>query len=237
VKTTPYEELHGEKPSIKHLQPFGRKCYVHVLPEQRKTGSKLLLRAKEGRLVEYMSSTDKIYRVYISSEHRIVESRQIRFASLENQQSKSKSEQDEEESTAEETFNSVVLPLRSRRKVQQFNNQRLQQQESEESQSDEESQSEQEKSDSEIEDEFAEVKKSQVVISSSSADSENYETFLPEQTLELLSQPRRNPSRESRRAPDRYGALVMKHALTCAADVMNEPLTHHAAINSAQSKQ
>jgi hypothetical protein len=29
----------------------------------------------------------------------------------------------------------------------------------------------------------------------------------------------------------------MKHALTCAADVMDEPLTHHAAINSAQSEQ
>jgi hypothetical protein len=29
----------------------------------------------------------------------------------------------------------------------------------------------------------------------------------------------------------------MKHALTCAADVMDEPLTHHAAMNSAQSEQ
>jgi hypothetical protein len=237
VKITLYEELHGEKPFIKYLQSFERKYYVHVLPEQRKAGSKLLLRAKEDRLVGYVSSTDKIYRVYISSEYRIVESRQVRFASLENQQSKSKSEQDEEESTAEETLNSVVLPLRSWRKVQQFNNQRLQQQESEESQSDKESQSEQEKSDSEVEDEFAEVKKPQVVISSSSANSKNYEIFLPEQTPEPSSQSRRNSSRENRRAPDRYDALAMKHALTCAADVMNESLTHHAAMNSAQSEQ
>jgi hypothetical protein len=236
VKTTPYEELHGEKPSIKHLQPFERKCYVHVLPEQRKAGSKLLLRAKEGRLVGYVSSTDKIYRVYISSEHRIVESRQVRFAPLENKQSKSKPQQDEEESTAEETLNSVVLPLRSRRRVQQ-SNQRLQQQESVESQSDEESQSEQEESDSEVEDEFAEMEEPQVVIPPPPANSENYEIFLPEQTSEPLLQPRRNPSREGRRAPDRYGALAMKHALTCAADVMNEPLTHHAAMNSAQSEQ
>jgi hypothetical protein len=29
----------------------------------------------------------------------------------------------------------------------------------------------------------------------------------------------------------------MEHALTCAADVMDEPLTHHAAMNSAQSEQ
>jgi hypothetical protein len=183
-----------------------------------------------------VSSTDKIYRVYISSEHRIVESRQIRFASLENQQSKSKSEQDEEESTAEETSNSVVLSLRSRRKVQQFD-QHLQQQESEKSQSDEESQSEQEKLDSDVEDEFVEAKKSQVIISSFSANSENYEIFLSEQTSEPSSQSRRNSSRESRRAPDRYDALAMKHALTCAADVMDESLTHHAAMNSAQSKQ
>jgi hypothetical protein len=29
----------------------------------------------------------------------------------------------------------------------------------------------------------------------------------------------------------------MEHALTCAADVMDEPLTHHAVMNSAQSEQ
>jgi hypothetical protein len=76
-----------------------------------------------------------------------------------------------------------------------------------------------------------------VIISSSSANSENYEIFLSEQTPEPSSQPRRNPSREGRRAPNRYGALAMKHALTCAADVMDEPLIHHAAMNSAQSEQ
>jgi hypothetical protein len=138
MKIISYEKLHDEKSFIKHLQSFERKYYVHVLSEQRKTDSKLLFRVKEDRLVEYMSSTDKIYRVYISSEQCIVESCQIRFASLDNQQSKSKSEQDKEESTTEETLNSVVLSLRSWRKVQQTD-QRLQQQESEESQSDEES--------------------------------------------------------------------------------------------------
>jgi hypothetical protein len=76
-----------------------------------------------------------------------------------------------------------------------------------------------------------------VIISSSSTNSENYEIFLSEQTLESSSQPRRNLSRENRRAPDRYDALAMKHALTCAADVMNESLTHHAAMSSAQSDQ
>jgi hypothetical protein len=75
VKMTSYEELHGEKSSIKHLQSFERKCYVHVLPEQRKAGSKLLLRAKEDQIVGYASSIDKIYRIYISSENRIIETR------------------------------------------------------------------------------------------------------------------------------------------------------------------
>jgi hypothetical protein len=83
IKTTPYEELHGEKSFIKHLQPFERKCYVHVLSEQRKTDSKLLLRAKKDQLVEYASSIDKIYRIYISSENRIIETRQVRFVSFE----------------------------------------------------------------------------------------------------------------------------------------------------------
>jgi hypothetical protein len=29
----------------------------------------------------------------------------------------------------------------------------------------------------------------------------------------------------------------MEHAFACAADVMDESLTHHAAMNSAQSDQ
>jgi len=27
---TPYEAIYGSKPSIHHLQPFGRECYIHV---------------------------------------------------------------------------------------------------------------------------------------------------------------------------------------------------------------
>jgi transposase InsO family protein len=27
---TPYEAFYGSKPSIQHLQPFGRECYIHV---------------------------------------------------------------------------------------------------------------------------------------------------------------------------------------------------------------
>src|SRR5215218_239824 len=143
VRTTPYEELHGEKPSIKHLQPFGQKCYGHVLPEQRNAGSKLLPRAKEGRLVGYTSGTDKIYRIYIPSEKRIVESRQVKFAPFEENHTEKQQELREEKSTKEEKEQpeSVVLSLRSWRRVQRTNQQLQQRQRSQKSQTDEESQS------------------------------------------------------------------------------------------------
>ena len=54
---TPYEVLKGEKPSKKHLQPFGQKCYVHIPEEARPSGSKLLPRAIEGRFLGYNKSS------------------------------------------------------------------------------------------------------------------------------------------------------------------------------------
>ena len=60
---TPYEALKSEKPSIKHLQPFGRKCYMHIPEEARPSGSKLLPRAIEGLFLGYEKS-DKIYRIW-----------------------------------------------------------------------------------------------------------------------------------------------------------------------------
>ena len=50
---TPCEALEGDKPSIKHLQPFGRKCYVHIPEEAQPSGRKLLPRAIEGRFLGY----------------------------------------------------------------------------------------------------------------------------------------------------------------------------------------
>src|SRR5215216_4133055 len=245
VKTTSYEELHGEKPFIKHLQSFEQKCYVHVLSEQRKAGSKLLPRAKEGRLVEYTSSTDKIYRIYISSEKRIVESRQVKFAPFEEVHTEEQQELEREPTKEEkEQPESVVLPLRSWRRVQRTNQQLQQRQHSQESQTDEES--EQEESDpDDNEDVFVETKKPheqrpEIVLPPPPADPEDYEAVSPEQTPEPLPQPRRNPPRESRRAPDRFGMMttsVMEHAHTCAAGVMEEPLTHHEAMKSLQSDQ
>jgi len=246
IRTTSYEKLHDEKSSIKHLQSFEQRCYVHVLSKQRKTGSKLLLRAKEGQLVEYTSSIDKIYRIYISSEKRIVESRQVKFALFEDNHSKKQQEQqDKKKSTKKEKeqLESVVLSLRSWRRVQRTNQQLQQRQRSQESQTDEES--EQEKSDpDDNENVFVEAKKHEqrpeIVLPPPSADSEDYEAVSSEQTPEPIPQPRRNSPRESRRAPDRLGMMttsVMEHAHACASDVMEESLTHHEAMKSLQSDQ
>jgi hypothetical protein len=76
---TPYESLYGEKPSIKHLQPFRRKCYVYIYKEQRPAGSKLLPRAQEDHFVGYKDTITKIYRVYLTSDKRVIETNQVRF--------------------------------------------------------------------------------------------------------------------------------------------------------------
>jgi hypothetical protein len=36
---TPYELLHGFKPYVGHLHPFGADCYVHIPVEARKPGT------------------------------------------------------------------------------------------------------------------------------------------------------------------------------------------------------
>ena len=80
---TPYEALKGEKPSIKHLQPFGRKCYVHIPKEARPSGSKLQPRAIEGKFLGYEKS-DKIYRIWNPAKpNQVLVSRDVRFPPLE----------------------------------------------------------------------------------------------------------------------------------------------------------
>jgi len=78
-QTTPYEALHGKKPSIKHLQPFGRRCFMHIPEETRPPGSKLLARSMEGKFVGYTKS-NKIYRIWLPSRPtQIRESRDVQF--------------------------------------------------------------------------------------------------------------------------------------------------------------
>ena len=60
---------------IQHFQPVGRKCYVHIPEGQRGPGSKLLPRGLEGCFIGYTEST-KTFRIYIASQHKVVETRQ-----------------------------------------------------------------------------------------------------------------------------------------------------------------
>jgi len=82
-RITPYQALYGRKPSIKHLQPFGRRCYVHIPEEIRPSGSMLLARSIEGIFVGYTAKSNQIYRIWIPSKpNQIRESRDIRFAPI-----------------------------------------------------------------------------------------------------------------------------------------------------------
>lgn len=75
---TPYEAFHEKKPSILHLHPFGRECYVHVPMAKRPLGSKLLPRAEKGVFVGY-TEVDHQYRVFVSERKKIVISADVKF--------------------------------------------------------------------------------------------------------------------------------------------------------------
>src|SRR5258707_1156289 len=61
---TPFEAFHRKKPSISHLQLFGRKCFIHIPEERRLPGSKLMPRAEEGIFLGY-TDTPSIYKAHI----------------------------------------------------------------------------------------------------------------------------------------------------------------------------
>lgn len=75
---TPYEAFHGVKPSILHLQPFGRECYVHIPSAKRPSGSKFLQRAEKGIFVGYTKTTQH-YRIYVHEKRRIIVSADVEF--------------------------------------------------------------------------------------------------------------------------------------------------------------
>jgi hypothetical protein len=50
---TPFEVFLGKKPTIGHLQAFGKSAYIHIPEEIRKPGSKLDAREQKGQLVGY----------------------------------------------------------------------------------------------------------------------------------------------------------------------------------------
>jgi len=77
-KTMSVESLYNKKLSINHLRPYGTKCFVHLQEENRQPGTKLLPQAIEGYFIGYTSS-DKIYRVYVPSQDKVTETRQIQW--------------------------------------------------------------------------------------------------------------------------------------------------------------
>ena len=72
---TPYEQWHGNKPSVAHLRVFGCKAYTWIPEVKRK---KLDDRAEYGRLVGYGDS-DKIFRVYHPGSRQVDVSRDVDF--------------------------------------------------------------------------------------------------------------------------------------------------------------
>ncbi|KAI0992701.1 hypothetical protein K3495_g15484, partial [Podosphaera aphanis] len=75
---TPHEAFYDEKPSVSHLQPFGRKCYVHISKERRSTGNKLLPRAEMGMFVGYTKVAHH-YRIFIPKRNHTYVSANVEF--------------------------------------------------------------------------------------------------------------------------------------------------------------
>jgi hypothetical protein len=70
--------MFGDKPSIKHLYPFGAKCYVHV-PEEKQIGiSKLSPRGIKYYVIGYTESS-KILRLDDPQKYRVLTSRDVVF--------------------------------------------------------------------------------------------------------------------------------------------------------------
>ena len=79
-KITPYEQWHGNKPSVAHLRVFGCKAYTWIPEVKRK---KLDDRAAYGRLVGYGDS-HKIFRVYHPGSRQVDVSRDVDFEKEDN---------------------------------------------------------------------------------------------------------------------------------------------------------
>ena len=78
---TLYEAFYGSKPSIQHLQPFGRECYIHVPYQKRKDGKKLSPRAQRVIFTGY-TNTINHYRVFLPDRKKTIVSADIFFPPL-----------------------------------------------------------------------------------------------------------------------------------------------------------
>jgi len=78
---TPYEAFYGVKPSIQHLQPFGRECYIHDPYQKRKDGKNLSPRAQRAIFTGY-TNTINHYRVFLPDTKKTIVSADIFFPPL-----------------------------------------------------------------------------------------------------------------------------------------------------------
>jgi len=74
----PYESPYHQKPSIYHHRPDGTKCFVQLPEEKCQPETKLMPLPIEQYLIGYIFS-DKIYRKYIPSQHKVIEAQQIHW--------------------------------------------------------------------------------------------------------------------------------------------------------------
>ncbi|KAI1007917.1 hypothetical protein K3495_g316 [Podosphaera aphanis] len=74
----PYKIFCKMKPSIIHLNPFGREYFVHTTSNMRPSGSKLLLRAEKGIYVRY-TEVNHQYRIFSLDKRQTIISTDIKF--------------------------------------------------------------------------------------------------------------------------------------------------------------
>jgi len=68
---TSYEAFYGSKPSIQHLQPFGRECYIYVPYQKRTDGNKLFPRAQRAIFTGY-TNVPYHYRVFLPDTKKTI---------------------------------------------------------------------------------------------------------------------------------------------------------------------
>jgi len=79
---TPYEALYSTKPSIQHIQPFGRECYIHVPYQKRTDGKKSSPRAQRAIFPGY-TNVPHHYRVFLPDTKKTIVSADTFFPPLE----------------------------------------------------------------------------------------------------------------------------------------------------------
>jgi len=78
---TPCEAFYGTKPSIQHIQPFGRECYVHEPYQKRTDGKKLSPRAQRAIFTGY-TNVPHHYRVFLPDTKKTIVSADTFFPPL-----------------------------------------------------------------------------------------------------------------------------------------------------------